>query len=64
MFLGEARKLCPNLRVVSYDFPLYEHLSEKVNMMYVLSCNITSDYIILCHIKYCHVSVKVCCSIK
>ena len=30
MFLGEARKLCPNLKVVAYDFPLYELLSEKV----------------------------------
>ena len=30
MFLGQARKLCPNLKVVSYDFPLYEELSEKV----------------------------------
>ena len=30
MFLGTARKLCPNLKVVSYDFPLYEELSEKV----------------------------------
>ena len=30
MFLGEARKLCPNLKVLSYDFPLYEQLSEKV----------------------------------
>ena len=31
MFLGTARKLCPNLKVVSYDFPLYEELSEKVS---------------------------------
>jgi hypothetical protein len=30
MFLGQARKLCPTLKVVSYDFPLYEELSEKV----------------------------------
>jgi nucleotidyltransferase/DNA polymerase involved in DNA repair len=30
MFLGEARRLCPALKVVSYDFPLYEALSEKV----------------------------------
>lgn len=48
MFLGEARKLCPNLRVVSYDFPLYEHLSEKVNIMYyhVISHQIISYYVI------------------
>ena len=31
MFIGEARRLCPNLIVMPYEFDKYEDISDKVN---------------------------------
>ena len=30
MFIGEARRLCPNLIVMPYEFDKYEDISDKV----------------------------------
>ncbi len=31
MFIGEARRLCPDLIVMPYEFDKYEDISDKVN---------------------------------
>ena len=31
MFIGEARRLCPNLIVMPYEFDKYEDISDKVS---------------------------------
>ena len=59
MFLGEARKLCPNLKVVAYDFPLYELLSEKV-CVYLSLCVVC--YSVVCvYLSVCVVCFYVVC---
>lgn len=33
MFIGEARRLCPNLIVMPYEFDKYEEISDKVESL-------------------------------